>query len=142
MLITYHGPLKQFFKDFPVEKRKFNVVYKIINNSGVKYYTFRGTLGEKHLRYFYPEELFDLNNISDLSDKVRKSLSNKYNTVMKNIQELFFKTDRFLTVNELLVGYWRCYKKEIKRDRLVTYLSRLYKNGFLEKNNHQFRRAA
>jgi len=79
-------------------------------------------------------DFFDLDDLSDISEQVRKELNRKNSTIIGKILQLFnFK--QTLTVDEILVGFYRKYGELMKRNYLQNRLYTLCKTNRITKNN-------
>ena len=76
--------------------------------------------------------IFDIRNIGDLPESVKKGIS-KVNTLKQNILHCFTLKDD-LTRDEILVGVYRLFKIEINHHSLAAMLSSLKVQGVLLKD--------
>jgi len=77
--------------------------------------------------------IFDLSDISDLPIPLKNKLSIlRSSSETRKIINLFKMKDT-LTIDEILVGFFREYKKEISRSWVSTTLYNLSRKGFVRK---------
>ena len=79
------------------------------------------------------KNIFDLSDISDLSDTMKSSLLRKKNYNRYYIVELF-KMKLTLNLDEVSVGLFRKFKIQKNRNNLTTILSKMVKDGILKKS--------
>lgn len=62
-------------------------------------------------------DIFDLNKLDDLDDSIKSQLSHKESSICHDIQSLFdIKPE--LNINEIVVGLYRQYNRDISRDQV------------------------
>lgn len=74
------------------------------------------------------QKLFDIENIEDLPIDLQKEIINvKISKTTNNIMNLLKLSEDYKSIDEILVGYYRLYNKQINRQYLVTKLYRMSK---------------
>ena len=72
-------------------------------------------------------KIFDLINIKDLPDSIRRYLPTKRKGFGDTIEEKMFDVLKMskepLDTSEVLVGYYRLHKEEVKKGSIAAYLS-------------------
>tara|TARA_R100000951_G_C2511676_1_gene140628 strand:+ start:195 stop:479 length:285 start_codon:yes stop_codon:yes gene_type:complete len=87
------------------------------------------------------KDIFNLDSTGDLPKTLRQQLSLKLrtrSTIQDRVRRLFKDAgvDRTLCINEIMVGYYRKFKVEAKKQSVLAALSVLKKNGFIESKGH------
>lgn len=137
---TYCGTVRSFLNETPIENRDVETIYELNSHGHKNLYKFINGVDDCCFKRYHKKErsaLFDLTDLSDLSDKFKKQVmvirSMKENCNQANMIELFKQTNAELTIPEILVGYFRMFKKELTKGHLQQILYFLVKQRKIER---------
>lgn len=75
------------------------------------------------------KELFDLGNVGDIPENLRKEISGRADKFEQNICELFDLAGRPLSIDEVFVAYFRKFKEEKTRTQIMNKLYQMSKKN-------------
>lgn len=73
------------------------------------------------------EDFFDIYNVDDLPEVIRKNLCRNENSWQSKILKLFDLVERPLSVDEIFVAYYRIYNEIIDKQKLANQIWQLTK---------------
>lgn len=75
------------------------------------------------------KRLFDLGDIGDIPESLRKEISGRADKFEQNICELFDLAERPLSIDEVSVAYFRKFKEEKTRTQIMNKLYQMSKKN-------------
>lgn len=75
------------------------------------------------------KRLFDLGDIGDIPENLRKEISGRADKFEQNICELFDLAERPLSIDEVSVAYFRKFKEEKTRTQIMNKLYQMSKKN-------------
>lgn len=78
-------------------------------------------------------KLFDLENIDDIPTATAKVILQKKRQTVSEVLKVLFELKNTLSIDEILVGFYRLKKKELSYSSAYSSVLVLTKNKFIEK---------